>query len=185
MTEVARQANRSIGSLYHQFDDKGALVTAVVDRIMGHLESEIAAAGTPERWQGQPIIDVVAGYVTGSLAVERARPGYKRIINEVAHTDPSVRDRYRQIRSQASGALSALLIERRDEIGHPAPDVAVRFVVDQLTAMLVSRLDSNMTPTELGAHTDEQFLDACIDSVRAYLRLGTDKSRGISKKRKD
>jgi AcrR family transcriptional regulator len=171
VTEVARVAKRSIGSLYHQFDDKAALVAAVVDRIADHLESAIATAGDSDQWIGRPITDIVAGYVTGSLAVERARPGYKRIINEASHTDPNTRDRYRRIRSQASRALSALLLERRDEIAHPDPDTAVRFVVDQLTAMLVARLDSTMTPSELEGHTDEQFLDACIDSTSAYLRL--------------
>lgn len=171
VTDVAAEADRSIGSLYHHFDDKASLVAAVVNRITDHLEAEIDAAIDPANWTGHRITDIVAAYVTGSLATERTRPGYKRIINEVSLTDPDTRHRYRQIRTRLYRALFELLLERRDEIAHPDPDTAVRFVIDQLTAMLVARLDPTLTPTELQDHTDQQFLDACIDSTSAYLRL--------------
>lgn len=172
VTDVALEANRSIGSLYHQFEDKAALVAAVVERIMDDLEAEIAARSDQDGWGDRPITDIVAGYITGSMALERARPGYKRIVNEVALADRNVRRRYRQIRAQATAALTGLLLERRSEIGHPDPETAVRFVVDQLTAMLVARLDSTMTPTEMENLTDQQFLEATIDSITGYLRLG-------------
>ena len=172
VTDVAAEAGRSIGSLYHQFDDKAALVAAVVDRITEHLEAEVARGIDPATWAGQPLTDIVVGYVTAGLATERMRPGYKRIIAEVCLTDQKTRVRHRRLRGRLNDGLTSLLLERREEIGHPDPDTAVRYVVDQLIAMLTARLDATTTRTALQEHTDEQFLDACIESVTAYLRLG-------------
>ena len=118
-----------------------------------------------------PSPTIITAYITGALATERARPGYKRIINEITLVEPDIRDRYREIRARLYQGLTALLLERRDEIGHPDPETAARFVIDQLTAMLVARLDPTMAPTELQDHSDQQFLHACVDSASAYLQL--------------
>ena len=171
VTDVADKAGRSIGSLYHQFDDKAALVAAVVNRITEHLETEIARGIDPATWEGQRIPDIITGYLTGALNTERTRPGYKRIINEICLTDARTRDRYRAVRTRLNLGLTELLLQRQDEIGHADPDIATRYVVDQLTAMLTTRLDTTMTPTALQQHTDQQFIHACLESSVAYLRI--------------
>lgn len=171
VTDVAAEAHRSIGSLYHHFADKAALVAAVVDRINDDLDAEITVAVDPVAWTGRSITDIVVGYVTGSLATERARPGYKRIINEVSLLDVDARGRSRALRARLYGGLTRLILARRDEIGHPDPETAVRFVVDQITSMLSTRLDPTITPTELENRTDDQFLEACVESASSYLRL--------------
>ena len=64
-----------------------------------------------------------------------------------------------------------MLLDRRENIGHPDPDTAARFAVDQLSAMLWARLDRVMTPTQLEDCDDEAFTAEAIASVNAYLRL--------------
>ena len=71
---------------------------------------------------------------------------------------------------QTTAKLTDALVAAVVSLSDAAPPAA-RFVVDQITAMLITRLDPTMTPTEHEHRTDEQFLDACIESTRSYLRI--------------
>ena len=129
------------------------------DRVLADdLQAEITVGIDPATWAGRTIEEILTSYVTEALATEQNRPGYKRIVNEASLLDPEMRARYRGLRADLDRGLTAALLERRDQIGHPEPETAARFVIDQLTAMLTNRLDSAMTPTELEDHTDAQFV---------------------------
>ncbi len=170
VTAVARHAGRSIGSLYHHFESKETLVVAVVDRILGDLEAGISSSHDPTRWEGLTIEDIVRRFVGTALELEGARPGYKRVLIEVSLTDHETRERYKQLRRRLSEGLTQRLLDRRHEIGHPDPETAARFAVDQLSAMLAARLDREATPTELESRSDEDFTAEAVASVSAYLR---------------
>ena len=174
VTDVADRAGRSIGSLYHHFTNKETLVAAVVDRILASLESTADRAIDPARWAGADITQIVRSYAASSLELGGQRPGSKRIIVEVSLTDDVTRERYRRFREHLEDGLTALLIDRSDEIGHPDPPLAARFVIDQLTAMLTARLDGDTIPTQLAERADRAFVDEAVSSVGSYLRLADD-----------
>ncbi len=171
VTEVARRAERSIGSLYHHFQNKEMLVMAVVDRILGDLDRGIANAHDAAQWEGLSIGGVFRRYVDRALALDRARPGYKRILLEVSLSDAETRGRYKRLRRRLGEGLTQRVLDRRDEIGHPDPETAARFAVDQLNATLTARLDRAMTPTQFETSTDAEFTTEVIASVGAYLAL--------------
>jgi AcrR family transcriptional regulator len=171
VTDVALGAKRSIGSLYHHFQNKETLVLAVVDRVLRDLEAVIETPLKPSHWHGLGIPDIVRNYVQTALAIERSRPGYKRILVEVGLHDAQTLSAYKRFRRRLDGGLTQLLLDRRENIGHPDPDTAARFAVDQLSAMLWARLDRVMTPTQLEDCDDEAFTAEAIASVNAYLRL--------------
>ena len=173
VTDVAAASGRSIGSIYHHFTNKETLVAAVVDRLLDDLETSVATAIDPSRWQGQDIRGVALAYVGNSLRLDERRPGFKRIIVEVSLVDAATRERYHRLRRRLDDGITALLLERRTEIGHPEPELAARFCVDQLTAMLTARLDSEMTPTQLEAAPDEAFVRHAVESVAGHLRLAS------------
>jgi AcrR family transcriptional regulator len=172
VNDVAKQARRSIGSLYHHFQKKEILVLAVVDRILGDLDRVTELRLRPSHTKDLGIPDIVGDYVQTALSIERGRPGYKRILIEVGLGDPQTRSAYKRFRQRLDGGLIALLLERRSEIGHSDPEMAARFVVDQLSAMLWARLDRVMTPTQLENHGDADFMAEALASVSAYLKLG-------------
>ena len=68
-------------------------------------------------------------------------------------------------------ALTALLLGRRDEIGHPDPALAVAFVLDQLGAMIRTRLDETQGPTQLANRSDDEFVREALASSCAYLQV--------------
>ncbi|MEO1063375.1 MAG: TetR/AcrR family transcriptional regulator [Actinomycetota bacterium] len=171
VTDVSARAGRSIGSIYHHFEHKDALIAAVVERLAVELEANVERAIDPEQWAGHGITQVVRGYVATSLALNSRQPGQKRITVEVSLVDPSTRDRYGRLRRQLNDGLTDLLLARPDEIGHPSPELAARFAVDQVNAMLAARLDPEMSPTQLELRSDEEFVAEVVASVSAYLGL--------------
>lgn len=170
VTDVVEVAQRSIGSLYHHFTNKDGLVAGVVDRLLTELERNIEPAISADTWVGASVADIVTGYVEGSLRTSIGRPGYKRILVEASFMDPAVESRYRQARRRLDAGLVTLLLDRRDQIGHPEPGLAVRFAIDQLTSMLSARLEA-ATPTLLDTTSDEEFAAQAIESVTAHLQL--------------
>ncbi len=173
VTAVARHAKRSIGSLYHHFRNKEMLVLAVVDRILGDLDQGIANAHDAAQWDGLSIAGVFQRYVDRALELDRTRPGYKRILIEVSLTDEGTRERYKRLRRRLGEGIAERVLDRREEIGHPNPETAARFAVDQLSATLTARLDRDMTPTQLEERSDATFTAEAVASVCAYLRLET------------
>ncbi|MEM9035502.1 MAG: TetR/AcrR family transcriptional regulator [Actinomycetota bacterium] len=171
VTEVAAEAGRSIGSLYHHFDNKETLVGAVVDRVLARLEAGVDLGLDPTLVDGRSISDLVAAYVRASLRSEADRPGAKRTVVEVALSDDETRRRYAAMRRRLDDGLVALFLDRRDEIGHPDPETACRFAVDQLTGMLAARLDPMRMPTQLERADDDAFVAEARASVSAYLQL--------------
>ncbi len=168
--DVACQAGRSIGSLYHHFDTKEILVHAVIDRLLADMTTELERFFLDDRWPRRTVADIVAAYVRGIMGFDRGRPGYKRIGWEASIADNETRIRYRATRQRANQGLRELLLQHRDQIGHSDPDLAVGLVVDQLTAMMSTRLESSFTPTELGDISDADFVDAALDSALTFLR---------------
>lgn len=174
VNDVAREARRSIGSLYHHFQKKKILVLAVVDRILADLDRVVEFRLRPSHYKGLGIADIVGDYVATALSIERERPGYKRILFEVGLVDEETRSAFKRFRHRLDGGLVGLLLERRPEIGHSDPETASRFVVDQLSAMLWARLDRVMTPTQLEDRDDTDFVAETVASARAYLQLHDD-----------
>ena len=171
VTEVSARAGRSIGSMYHHFAHKDALIAAVVERLAVELEADVERAIDPSQWTDLGVAEVVRGYVASSLAVSAQRPGHKRITVEVSWVDPPTRERFARIRRRLDDGLVRLLLDRRDEVAHPRPDLAVAFVVDQVNAMLAARLDPALSPTPLASRSDDEFVAEVVRSVSDYLSL--------------
>jgi len=146
----------------------------VIDRLLADVADEMNLFFEPGRWDGRPIADILGGYLRGVMGLDRGRPGFRRIGQEASVADQETRDRYRATRKQVNVGLRRLLAERRDQVGHPEPDQAIALVIDQVTAMINSRLERNSTPTELGRVSDEQFITLVLESSLSFLRYSTD-----------
>ncbi|MEM9515104.1 MAG: TetR/AcrR family transcriptional regulator [Actinomycetota bacterium] len=171
ISDIAERAGSSVGSVYHHFRDKQALVYALFDRMCGELEATTDDAVDPGRWDGATISDVLHGYLEFSLATGRTQRAFKRLSDETARTDPVMRERLAKLYGQIDTGLTGLLHARRAEIAHPDAALAIDFVVDQLAAMLKFRLDPLARTTGLGERTDDTWIAQALRSAQAYLQL--------------
>jgi AcrR family transcriptional regulator len=171
VADVAERAGCSVGSVYHHFRDKKALLYAVFERMSEELRATTRDAVDPARWQGASVADVLRGYLEFSLEVGRDRPSFKRAGQEAARTDPALREHLAELHAELIRGLSALVLARRDEIGHPDPELATGFVLDQLGSMLRTRLDETLMPTRLASRSDAAFVREALCSASAYLQM--------------
>ena len=171
VSDIAGRAGASVGSFYHHFRTKEAALVAVFERLIEEAEATNAVALNPEEWEGTPAADILRAYIEMSLAIGRERPGQKRIMLEAANLDPSLRDRYVKMRAVLDDGLVALLLERRDEFGHPDPALAARFIVDQVNLTLTARLDTGALPPRFVGVSDDQLTAETMRLVLDYLQI--------------
>lgn len=171
VADIADHAGCSIGAVYHHFSDKKAVLYALFDRISDEYEATTRAAVDPARWEGATIGDLLRGYIEFSLGSVADRPSGRLPGLEIARLDPALREQYDKMRMVNDDGVTALILARRDSIGHPDPNVAVKFVLEQLGAMFRVRLSGDSLPTRMGDQTDEQFMNEALRSACGYLQV--------------
>jgi len=157
--------------VYRRFRDKAALLHALDERWGEAFRATMDDAVSPERWDGAPIREILLGYIEFTLGEGRERTSLHRAALDMATRDVEFAERQHRLAVELHTRLRALLLERRDEIGHPEPELAIEIVLEQLRSMLVARLHPRPLDRTLFAVDDEQFIDEVLTSIAAYLRL--------------
>ncbi len=171
VADVAKRAGCSVGAVYHHFRDKKALLYALFDRMSEYKSATTREALDPKRWRGASVADILHAYLEFSLASARERPAFKRAGLEASRNDPALKEHLAELHREANRGLTRLLVARKSEIGHPQPKIAIGFVLDQLSAMMKTRLDNILMPTELSEIADEQFISETMRSACTYLQV--------------
>ena len=84
---------------------------------------------------------------------------------------PELRQHIFEMHGQGRKSLCELILARRDEISHPAPESAVPFFVDQLGAMVNARNDPNLRLAAIDESDDEAFIENILRFARDFLKL--------------
>lgn len=171
VVEIARRAGCSVGTVYRRFRDKTALLHALDERWGEAFRATMEAAVARERWDGALVLEILTGYIEFTLGQGRDHAELHHAAIHLASRDARFAERQRKRAAELHKRLRALLVERKDEIGHADPLVAIEFVLEQLRGMLTARLDSRPLDKTLFAASDEQFIDQALTSVAAYLKL--------------
>ncbi|HMG12569.1 MAG TPA: helix-turn-helix domain-containing protein [Gemmatimonadaceae bacterium] len=187
---IARRAGMSVGNVYKRFPDKDALLRAVYERFFAEALASNEFALDPAKWEGIPTTEVVSTLVTGMIEGYRSRRSLIRGLLLYAHAHPDARFRARaeDLRLRSLGLFERLLRDRREDIGHPQPERAIRFVV-----MLIARaLENAVMSNEGGGISSGDFLSHVPETagelsriVIGYLRVrGTERPRALSQARR-
>ncbi len=157
ITEIAQRAGASVGAVYHHFKDKKALYYAVFHRMTAALADLNRQAADPERWEGASVRDLLEGYIDFRLHQTSAGGLSKRASALVMADDPELKAHMAEIKREGNLALLRLILARRDQIGHPDPDFAAAFVIDQLSAMFYARSDPYQKVSAIADCSDKDF----------------------------
>jgi AcrR family transcriptional regulator len=171
VAEIARRAGCSVGTVYRRFRDKAALFQALDERWGEAFRATMEDAVATERWEGALILEILTGYIEFSLGQGREHADLHRAAINMATRDARFAERQRKLSAELHTRLRALLLERRDEIGHADPPRAIEFVLEQLRGMLTARIATSPLDQTLFASNDEEFIDQALTSVSAYLKL--------------
>ncbi|WP_146584594.1 TetR/AcrR family transcriptional regulator [Puniceibacterium confluentis] len=171
VAEIAALSGCSVGSVYHHFRDKTALLHAILERLNAELRDTMRQIVEPERWQGAPIRAILHGYLEFLLEVGRSRPSLKVLDMPEVRQDSRICERLIASKRESFDGLYRLLSDRRAEITHPDPDVAIRLVLDLMMAMLKARAGAFGYPSQLSGVGDSRFADEVVLAAAAYLGL--------------
>ncbi|MGP1274846.1 MAG: TetR/AcrR family transcriptional regulator [Caulobacterales bacterium] len=172
ITRIAERAGVSVGAVYHHFKDKKALCYAVFQRVTDALSDLNRQAADPARWQGARVRDLLEGYIDLRLHASATGNVSKHAAALLMANDAELKAHMAEIKREGNLALLGLILARREEIGHPDPDFAARFVIDQLGAMITARTDPYQTVSAIAACDDAAFKAEALDWAAHALRLG-------------
>ena len=129
VAEIARRARSSVGAFYARFEGKEALLTCLNDQLFEEgrrLWDEFLAG---ERWEGKGAAAIVEAVVARLVERRRANRGLLRTLSLYARSRPEPRftAHARAMTRHVHEKLAELLLERRREIAHPDPELAIAF----------------------------------------------------------
>ena len=170
ISDISSAAGCSIGAFYHHYRDKRAVQFALFERYATEYEETNRVALEPGRWDGATIGDILLAYVQVSLDNHRSLPARIRAGVELARAEADIASQLVKLRGMLDSGIRNLLLARHEEIGHPDPEMAVTFVIDQLGSMLRARMLEPDMPTRFGQRPDEDFIRESMRSACAYLQ---------------
>ena len=92
ISDIAKRAGSSVGSLYHHFKDKKALLYAVFNRMTQAIIDQNQQAADPTRWQGASVSDLLEGYLDFRLRQSSAGGLSKRAMALVMADDLELKE---------------------------------------------------------------------------------------------
>ena len=131
VAEIAQRAGVSVGGFYARFKNKGALLHLLDEHFLVDSRAAFDRALAPERVAGASAGEIVALYV--GVMVAKFREHRREILQVMRGARAATagegaqgfRDRARRFNEHVHGRLRALLRERRAEIRHPDPELAI------------------------------------------------------------
>jgi len=123
--EIVRRSRSSVGAFYARFPDKDALLGCLYERFRQEQAALTDAMFDPTRWQGKPLEAVLSYAIPFLVQLHRERQGLLRAFAARACSDERFRQVWKQARDHAARRLKELVADRREEVGHPDPELAV------------------------------------------------------------
>jgi AcrR family transcriptional regulator len=135
ITEVAKRARVSVGSLYGRFQSKDGLFHELQARALEAIEADQEAL-LERDWSGRDADALVRAAVGAVAEIFRRHSALLRVMMLRGAVDPDVLARGRASSQRLASAFAAALLTHRGAIAHPRPelatDVCFRMVYDVL-----------------------------------------------------
>jgi AcrR family transcriptional regulator len=127
VAEIARRARSSVGAFYARFPDKEALLEFLNERMFRAGRESWDAFLAADRWRGRGVREVVEAFVRHVVRKRRAHRGVLRALALYARSRPApgFLEHATALNRHVHGRLRELLLERKREIGNPAPERAI------------------------------------------------------------
>jgi AcrR family transcriptional regulator len=162
ITRVAEEAGISVGSLYHYFPGKDAIVTALAMHYWSDFQDLLV--GVAEADEHELLEDPVAAIIDTLAAGFRARPGFRGLWYGGLRTE-AVRDATRPLRTEFARTVERIVARHWPETENASRQAVARTVVLVGDGLLreAFRLDDQ---------GDEALLTETKAVLRAYLAQG-------------
>ncbi len=187
---IAAEARVSVGNVYKRFPDKDALLRVVYERFFTEALAANRFALDPAKWEGVTTSEVLVTLVAGMLEGYRGRRSLIRalLLYSQTHSDPGFRATAAGLRLGMLELFESLLRHRRQDIGHPHPERAIRFVVQLIGNAFENAVVSEGSAGRAGGGLLSPSPETASELARiliGYLRVrGTERPRSLSQSRR-
>lgn len=166
--DIVEAAEVSVGSFYHLFGARDAIVAPLYARYDARVTAGAARALNPARWRGRSLGHRASRIVRYGVRLYRIEGGLIRALalHARGHGQPVTSDQHDH-RAALYDQLAALLLECRDEITHPDPEAAVRLGLFFVAAACRDKILFGDAPHPRSITCDDRAL--AVELTRALL----------------
>ncbi len=123
---VVARADSSVGSFYARFGGKDDLLEYLGERVWDEARERWQARLEERTWADRPLEEVAEAAIRLLADAHRSRATYLKSLDRMG---AGGRDGYASFRRYVLRGLADLMLERRSEIDHPDPELAVRLAL--------------------------------------------------------
>jgi AcrR family transcriptional regulator len=169
--EIVRRADSSVGGFYARFRDKNELLRALEERFFNDVLERVNEIAEPERWRGVPVAEIVRPCVFEFVQMFREREALITAFLFRAAQDPEFIAEGLRFRRSVSEHISSLLLDRRNELGHPDPEVAIEIVVQMAIGLLQQMALSGDFRVDGRRLSDDRIVDEITRNFISYVGI--------------
>lgn len=162
---VVARARSSVGSFYARFGGKDDLLEYLGSRVWDDMLERWNEAMAARSWSDMDLAELVGGAVGLLFDVRRSRVEQLRALDRMSGGAGG----YEAFQSRLVGDLEGLLLERRDDIMHESPELAVRLGL----RAVIGVIDSGVEAQGGEAVGRDVLVQECRELLMAYLVGGS------------
>ena len=149
--DIARRAESSVGGFYARFRDKNELLRALEERHFLEILARVERLADASRWADAPTAAIVEAAVAELVANTRERRPLIAAFLANALDDRVLLEGGLRFRRTVEERLGALFLQRRDEMTHPDPPLAIELAIQ--TAFAIMQQHVLLEETHAAGHT--------------------------------
>jgi len=169
--EIVQRAGSSVGGFYARFRDKNELLRALEERFFNDVLERVNEIAEPERWRGVPVTEIVRPCVFEFVQMFREREALITAFLFRAAQDPDFIAEGLRFRQSVSEHISSLLLDRREELDHPDPEVAIEIVVQMAIGLLQQMALSGDFHVDGRRLNDDRIVDEITRNFISYIGI--------------
>jgi AcrR family transcriptional regulator len=169
--DIARRAKSSVGGFYGRFRDKNELLRALEERHFLELSARVERLADASRWAAAPTVAIVEAAVVELVSITREKRPLIAAFLANALDDPVLLEGGLRFRRSVEERLSALFLQRREEMTHPDPRLAIDLAIQ--TAFAIMQQHVLLEETHAAGHTlsDAELQREIATLVLRYLGI--------------
>lgn len=169
--EVVRVAGSSVGSFYARFADKKALLDTLHERACAESLATADRALDPDLWRGAPLGQMIRVMIAFAVRLFGSRKTIMNAFNQAFAGDPGFATRRAQTAVALGQRFSTFLLQRRESIGHPNPEMAIPMALRIVAATLEQRNALEAAEVPEVVVSDEALETELVRVVERYLGI--------------
>lgn len=168
---VADRAGYTVGALYRRFADKKSLLHALHERFAENMLVILKRVADQVEQQKLSIADLVEMLSEQAWGFASQQQAFLQLANIFSQNDKDFLKRRELISTASEQILRPLFLDRSNEISHPNPERAVRFVFEQSMAAFSYRVESIQANKILPVMAEKDFMEELKYCFYLYLGI--------------